>query len=112
MRLILAIAALLLAASCGAGATIFTVGAGTLGTTDKTLGDHVISLYSGKDCSSVRLEKGKTYCKEDEAIVPPQVYCYRTIGSVTCYRSPPPDADRRERVGQNDHNYARKPAER
>ena len=49
MRLILAIAELLLAASCGAGATIFTVGAGTLGTTDKTLGDHVISLYSGKD---------------------------------------------------------------
>jgi len=37
--------------------------------TEKTIEDHVISLSSGKNCSSVRKEKGLTYCVEDEAQV-------------------------------------------
>ncbi len=28
--------------------------------TDKTIGDHMISLSSGKNCSSIRKEKGLT----------------------------------------------------
>lgn len=56
--------------------------------TDKTVVDHVISLSSGKDCSSVRRELGMTYCKEDEVTPPMNVYCYHTLGEVTCYDQP------------------------
>lgn len=60
--------------------------------TDKTIGDHVISLASGKDCSSVRKEEGLSYCKEDQKRQPPKpkIYCYRNLGDVTCYAKPMP----------------------
>lgn len=56
--------------------------------TDKTLGDHVVSLISKKDCSTVRQELGLSYCKEDDLsrIQGPKTYCYRELGKVTCYK--------------------------
>lgn len=66
--------------------------------TDKTIGDHIISHYSGKNCSSVRLEQGRTYCVEDEANPVADVYCYRTLGSITCYKHPDPSQDLSARV--------------
>lgn len=73
--------------------------------TEKTLTDHVISLSSGKDCSSVRREKGLTYCVEDEGdVMPKNMYCYKTLGRVTCYDRPDPYDGRRKRLGDNDHN--------
>ena len=45
--------------------------------TDKTIEDHIISLTSGKNCSSVRKEKGMTYCEEDEPQVKQNIYCGR-----------------------------------
>ena len=56
--------------------------------TDKTIGDHIISYSQGKNCSTVRKEKGLTYCEEDEIAEPEEVYCYRTLGNVTCYNRP------------------------
>lgn len=55
--------------------------------TDKTVSDHVISVLSNKDCSSVRQELGLTYCKEDDPRLQkqPKTYCYRELGKVTCY---------------------------
>jgi len=57
--------------------------------TKKTISDHAVSYFSNKDCSSVRLEQGKTYCVEDD---PNHFYnaasktnCYRELGNVTCY---------------------------
>jgi hypothetical protein len=59
--------------------------------TEKPLSDHVISIFSGKNCSSIRREKGLTYCEEDELqSAAPKVYCYRSIGGVTCYDRPDP----------------------
>jgi hypothetical protein len=74
-------------------------------TTDKLLTDHAISLYSGKDCSTVRVERGQSYCKEDEVNPEPTVYCFRTLGGVDCYSQPTdPSISNRERLGRNDHN--------
>ena len=73
--------------------------------TDKTIEDHIISLSSGKNCSSIRKEKGMTYCEEDELQVKQNIYCYKTLATVTCYDRPDPNPGRR-RVDLNDHNRA------
>ena len=72
--------------------------------TDKTIVDHVISYASGRDCSSIYVEKGDRYCKEDEPVIKPQVYCYRTLGRATCYETPDPYANGQRENGNNDHN--------
>ena len=76
--------------------------------TDKTIADHVISVASGKDCSLVRKERGMTYCKEDEVVPHPNVYCYRELGGVSCYDGPDQRRHDRGRLGNNEHNLVRK----
>ncbi len=61
--------------------------------TDKTVGDHVISFATGKNCSVVRKQLGKTYCEEDELGHVDEVYCYRTLAKVTCYAEPSPHGE-------------------
>jgi len=77
---------------------------GTTVATDKTFTDHIISFSSGKDCSSVRREQGLSYCKEDEVSITPNVFCYNTLGRVTCYDRPDPHNGKQRQVGINDHN--------
>jgi len=72
--------------------------------TDKSIVDHVVSYSSGKDCSYVYIEKGNRYCKEDEPVIKPQVYCYRTLANMTCYERPDPHANGQREIGNNDHN--------
>ncbi|MBO6520254.1 MAG: hypothetical protein JJ900_05105 [Rhodospirillales bacterium] len=74
--------------------------------TDKTVGDHIISLGSGKDCSRVRKEQGLTYCVEDMPQIRQNIYCYRDLGGVTCYdRSNPHGPNQnQQRVDRNAHN--------
>jgi hypothetical protein len=65
--------------------------------TDKTIGDHIVSYVSKKDCSTVRTELGMTYCKEDEPKdKSPKIHCYNELGKVTCYEQPEIDASRHE----------------
>lgn len=101
MRRFLAVPALiLLLPALTAGCTGFLGAEGvSVMATEKTLGDHIVSYSSGKDCSSVRKDLGLTYCKEDEKVPPMNVYCYNTLGEVTCYREPVFDG-RQERVQQ------------
>jgi len=61
--------------------------------TDKTIGDHVISFATGKNCSTVRKQLGQTYCEEDEVGHVDEVYCYRTLGRPTCYAVPSPHGE-------------------
>jgi hypothetical protein len=75
-------------------------GAMVLGT-DKTLGDHVYSLYTGKNCATVRKERGQVYCVDDELNPSPVVYCYPTLGKVTCYDKPNPYNGRQKRVAES-----------
>lgn len=70
----------------------------TMGT-DKTILDHIVSFSSGKDCSTVRSEQGRTYCREDEPNPKPQVHCYRSLADVTCYAEPSASRPIDERVG-------------
>lgn len=70
----------------------------------KTIGDHLVSILSGKDCSSIRAERGFYYCKEDEPVPEQAVYCYRTLGDVTCYERKDPRRGGQRAVGNNDHN--------
>ena len=72
--------------------------------TDKSIMDHVVSYSSGKDCSNVYVEKGNRYCKEDEPIIKPQVYCYKSIGRATCYERPDPHNNGYREIGNNEHN--------
>lgn len=67
--------------------------------TGKTLSDHFISVTTGKDCSTLRRNTGRTYCEEDEVAVPDEVYCYNTLGNVTCYSRPAPHGEQQNTVG-------------
>ena len=94
--LVLAAFALVVPLLAGCAGSGFVPGAAQLEgvstvVTQKPLTDHVVSFFSGKNCSTIRREKGQTYCEEDE-LQPgaPKVYCYRALGGVTCYDRPDP----------------------
>ena len=67
--------------------------------TDKTIPDHITSYSTGKDCSTVRTEQGRTYCREDEPNPMPVAYCYRTLADVSCYAEPDPARQPGEVIG-------------
>ncbi len=60
--------------------------------TQKSIGDHIVSAYTGEDCSSYRYyQLNKPYCiskKAPEPPVPPDYYCYQSISGVNCYDTP------------------------
>ncbi|PKU23911.1 hypothetical protein [Telmatospirillum siberiense] len=59
--------------------------------TQKTIEDHVISLITGMDCSTVRASKGDHYCLEPPQATPVYIrtsYCYKSIARVSCYDQP------------------------
>ncbi len=72
--------------------------------TGKTLSDHVVSYASGKNCSTVRSNSGRTYCEENEPNPTPKIWCYRTLGQPVCYDRPDPYQGNQRKMGDNDHN--------
>jgi hypothetical protein len=99
MRLIAILSLMVLLGGCGVVPGLGGAEALSAVGTSKTLGDHIVSFTSGKNCSSVRREKGMAYCEEDDAQPPPvSRHCYRTLGSVTCYDRPDPYEGRHQRV--------------
>ena len=68
--------------------------------TGKTITDHVVSFTSGKNCSTVRKNTGRHYCEEDEVAVPDNVFCYTTLGDITCYDQPVPPVESKRTIGQ------------
>jgi hypothetical protein len=62
----------------------------TLINSDRTLSDHMVSAYKNQDCSIVRSAEGGEYCVDlvKPPHNPPKIYCYRTIGDVSCYDRP------------------------
>jgi len=111
MRTIVLITGLLLLAGCApplGSATLPGVAQFDMATviaSDKTMLDHLVSATSGKNCSSVRIEKGLHYCEEDESQgVKQNLYCYSSIGRVTCYDRPDPYRNNHQRLGENEHN--------
>ncbi|MBM3589481.1 MAG: hypothetical protein FJX33_17200 [Alphaproteobacteria bacterium] len=58
--------------------------------TQRGVGDNVVSLLTGQDCSYVRLAKGQTYFASDPP-PPAQPSCTRSLGKVDCWTTPPVD---------------------
>lgn len=50
--------------------------------------DALWSLATGRDCSVVRLDEGKTWCREPEPPPAPPPYCTRSLGTVDCWADP------------------------
>ncbi|WP_171610914.1 hypothetical protein [Roseicella sp. DB1501] len=55
----------------------------------RTVPDAVVSAVARRDCSMVRLDRGQSYCRPEEAPPAPPAYCTRSLGSVDCWRQPP-----------------------
>lgn len=82
----------------------------SIANTDKTLTDHVATWAFDEDCSTVALANGEDYCKpivtdEERAAAEAaararlaSTYCYRTLGTVTCYQQPDEMASSMARV--------------
>lgn len=101
IRTVAILSALVLLGGCSFIPGLAQVEAASTMGTSKTMTDHVISVTSGKNCSSVRREKGLTYCEEDQLQPPPTSrHCYRTLGSVTCYDRPDPYEGRYSQVDE------------
>jgi hypothetical protein len=94
-----AIVALGMLLAAGACAPVAVVGSASIAATDKTPWDHAISWISEKDCSTMRMNMGLTYCREDEIDPTPRMHCYRTIGEVTCYTRYDPYNGRQQSLG-------------
>jgi hypothetical protein len=71
--------------------TFVMLDAASLINTQKTIDDHLISLLTGMDCSTVRASKGDHYCLEPPDAKPVYIrttYCYKSIADVSCYDRP------------------------
>jgi len=105
MRALFAAIVLISLAACNALYTPIAAieGASAVGT-GKTFSDHLVSYASGKDCSTVRSNSGRTYCRENEPNPTAKVWCYRTLGKPVCYNRPDPFSGNQRKIGDNDHN--------
>ena len=99
---------LLLAALGGCTPVVGLVGADIASVTvlGRGLGDVGYSAVTGRDCSVVRLDTGKTYCAPRDDAPQQQPFCTRTIGVVTCWADPYLVPQRQEEFG-----YTPPPAE-
>jgi hypothetical protein len=93
MRIVIALLCLIPLAGCGLGAgggLGVAAGANVLAITTihRTIPDAVISLVTGKDCSMVRLDQNKSYCRHPHPLPPPVPYCTQTLGNATCWADP------------------------
>ena len=92
-RMVRSLVLVLLLTGCGAtpeqvATGVVGVGVGSIAVMQRSPFDALYSIVSGKDCSVVRLDQGKSYCrpKEPEPEVPP--YCTRSLGVADCWRDP------------------------
>jgi hypothetical protein len=80
-------------AGCGISDNLgATIGIGTVvasvATIHRTPVDALYSLVTGRDCSVVRLDQDKTYCRPIEPEPEAPAYCTRSLGSVNCWKDP------------------------
>ncbi len=92
MRSALALAALLPLAACTPRATPAVAFAAadiaTIATFHRDGFDLLYSLLSGRNCSVVRLDAGKSYCQPIGPPPPPPRFCTRTLGLPECFANP------------------------
>jgi hypothetical protein len=115
LRLAFCLLALGMLSGCllATGPGLFAVSMATIINTDKTPSDHAMSWVTGQSCSSIEYSKGRSYCVSDDNSVTNAdtalygaagtdegygPYCYRTLGSITCYNHPDPLASEQARL--------------
>ena len=81
---------MLLAAACGTTGSFYLLTAqlASFIQTDKLPLDYLAEIASGKECRSlVAMRDGGPLCRDtfDPVIYEKPIYCYRTIGAITCY---------------------------
>jgi hypothetical protein len=54
----------------------------------RSVPDMVYSGLTGRDCSVVRLEQGKSYCRPVDPPLQASPVCTRSLGSVECWANP------------------------
>ena len=110
-RVFLLCASLLGLTGCGGdvGLALFAASTASFIHTDKTVYDHAVSWTTKRDCSVLYLANDADYCKPPEPIERSQVaymtsalFCYRTLGGVTCYDRPDYTASSQTRVNFGD----------
>jgi len=84
---------LLLLAGCGATPEQLLTGVGALGVGSiavigRSPFDAVYSTLTNRDCSVVRLDQGRSYCRPTEPTPEPQPFCTRSLGTADCWRDP------------------------
>jgi len=84
---------LLLLAACGMSenlsATVAVAASvGSIATIHRSPADAVYSFLTGRDCSIVRLDEGKSYCRPVEPRPDPPEFCTRSLGTVNCWLNP------------------------
>lgn len=84
---------LLLLGGCGATpgqwvAGGLGVGIGSIAVMGRTPVDAVVSLFTGRDCSVVRLEKRQDYCRPEDPPPEEPPFCTRSLGRVDCWKDP------------------------
>ena len=106
-RVFVICASLLGLSACGGEAGLYLIGASVASFihTDKTVVDHAVGLSTDRDCSVLYLAQDQNYCKPPVPIEPGQVaamaasmYCYRTLGGVSCYDRPDYTASSQTRI--------------
>jgi len=73
---------------CVPAETVGAFEAASIPVIHRDLLDAIYSGITGKDCSVVRLDAYKTYCRPIEPPPPPPPYCSRGRGSVDCWLNP------------------------
>jgi hypothetical protein len=71
------------AATVGVGVTV-----GSIAVIQRSPLDAVYSAVTGRDCSIVRMEQGKSYCRPIDPPPDSPPYCTRSLGVVDCWRDP------------------------
>ncbi|RUQ70848.1 hypothetical protein [Azospirillum doebereinerae] len=61
-----------------------------LNATKKTVGDHIVSAATGRDCSIISFSESGDYCPDKVVVDRSRVYCYRTLADVECHHIPDP----------------------
>ena len=106
-RVFVICASLLGLSACGGdvGLAMLAASTATFIHTDKTVMDHAVGLSTDRDCSILYLARDQDYCKPQVPIEAGQVaymsqalYCYRTLGGVSCYDRPDYTASSQTRI--------------
>jgi hypothetical protein len=92
------VALLLLLAGCAASpeqlvSSVGGVGVASVAIIHRSPFDALYSLVSGRDCSVVRLDENKSYCRPEEPPPEPPPFCTRSLGSVDCWTDAARPAD-------------------